>query len=115
MRILVVILFLVAAKSLVASAWGAGGKLYIGDGSNSCGAWTEERARDNQRVQLWKGWLLDFVSGANIYGNSDILAGADAQAIYGWVDNYCRAHPLDRVFDGAVALVSELLRRAEHR
>jgi hypothetical protein len=45
----------------------ADGRTTIGAGLKSCGAWTEERARDSQRLVFMKGWVLGFVSGANIY------------------------------------------------
>jgi hypothetical protein len=90
-------------------------RTYIGDGSNSCGAWTQERATDTQRVQLWKGWLLGFLSGANIWdSNADFLLTQklDAAALYAWMDNYCRAHPLDTVYFAAIKLVVELQSRS---
>jgi hypothetical protein len=92
----------------------AAGRIYIGDGSNSCGAWTQERGWDSQRSQLWKGWVLGFVSGADIYEtNPEILSRVDAPAIYAWIDNYCRLNPLENVQDAAVGLILELLRRAK--
>ena len=92
----------------------AGRKAYIGEGVYSCGAWTQERARDakSQRAQLEKSWILGFVSGANIYGETEILSQLDAPTLYAWVDNYCRSKPLARVYDAALGMVDELLRRA---
>jgi len=54
---------LLAGSMLLGFTAQASSHLYIGDGANSCGAWTQERAQDSQRVQLWKGWVLGFVSG----------------------------------------------------
>ena len=70
---------------------------------DACGAWTQERARDAelQRAQLEKSWVLGFVSGANIYGETEILSQLDAPTLYAWVDNYCRSKPLARVYDAA--------------
>lgn len=88
------------------------GRIAIGDGANTCGAWIEERRSDSQRSQLWKGWVLGFVSGANVYDvNPELLRQVDAPVIYIWVDNYCRANPLDTVNDAVVGLIQELMRR----
>jgi hypothetical protein len=99
---------------LVLSTNAHGGTTYFGAGVNSCGSWTEEWARDSQRLELWKAWVLGFVSGANIYAeHGDFLRGpVDAPAIYAWINNYCRAHPLESLRDAAIELVGELLRRA---
>src|ERR1700733_6651247 len=98
---------LLAASMLLGFTAQASSHLYIGDGANSCGAWTQERAQDSQRVQLWKGWVLGFVSGVNNISDQhpDFLKQVDAPAIYAWIDNYCRSNPLDHVFDATVAMV----------
>jgi hypothetical protein len=75
-------------------------------------AWTEERGRNSLRSQLWKDWVLGFVSGANTFNvNAELLERVDAPAIDAWVDNYCRSNPLENVYDAVVALVKELLSR----
>jgi hypothetical protein len=65
-------------------------------------------------VQLWKGWVLGFVSGANVYAdNPEIFSRQlDAPAIYAWIDNYCRSNPLESVYAASISLVRELLHRA---
>jgi hypothetical protein len=63
-------------------------------------------------------WALGFLSGVNISGSAgtDFLEPIDGQAVWAWLDNYCRDHPLDE-FPGAIkALVRELVaRRAQHK
>jgi hypothetical protein len=92
----------------------------IAEEFRSCGAWTEERGHATAYWRYWKpimeGWVLGFVSGANIYVDEhpEILEGVDARAINAWIDNYCRAHPLEPLRDAALELVKELNRRAGH-
>jgi hypothetical protein len=63
---------------------------------------------------LWEEWVLGFVSGANIYDDSpEMLKQMDEHAIFAWVDDYCRTHPVELVDDAAFELIQELLRRTE--
>jgi hypothetical protein len=81
----------------------------FGEGNRSCGAWIKEKS--NQRVLTW---VLGFVSGANAYqANRQYLSNkSDALAIFAWIDNYCRAHPLETVGKASTELVRALRRRA---
>jgi len=45
------------------------------------------------------------------FGDKDLLIGLDVDAIEGWLENYCRAHPLDHLFAAANALTGELVGR----
>lgn len=38
----------------------------------------------------------------------DLLEGVDSSAVLAWMDNYCRAHPLETIVVGATALRREL-------
>jgi|GEM_PF-1578895 hypothetical protein len=111
-------MILVAEMTLGANpttSFATGPHLAIGDGNQSCEAWTQERARETQLVLFWKEWVLGFVSGANVYdGNPELFPGQrpDAAAIYAWIDNYCRAYPGEKLLDAVIALVGELLDRA---
>jgi len=63
---------------------------------------------------LWEEWVLGFVSGANIYDDSaEMLKQTDQHAIFAWVDDYCRTHPVELVDDASFELTQELLRRTE--
>lgn len=53
-------------------------------------------------------WLSGILTGLAIGMNVDILAEPDGDSIALWMDNYCRAHPLDKLSAGAVALALEL-------
>jgi hypothetical protein len=43
---------------------------------------------------------------------NDFLAATDAQAIFAWLDNYCRQHPLEKVIEASDSLIPELTMRA---
>lgn len=106
---------LVAVLVLSTNAHGGIPGTTIGEGAKSCGTWTEERAHDSGRLGFMKAWVLGFASGANLYtAHEDFLRRQDvpATAIYAWIDNYCRAHPLEPLDKAAFDLVAELLRRA---
>jgi hypothetical protein len=75
----------------------------IGSGNRSCGTWTAEE-RD-QRYPIFGQWVLGFLSGIGYEGapSSNPLQGMDAYGVFGWIDNYCREHPIDDIADAASA------------
>lgn len=73
-------------------------------GQPDCGGWIKEP--NNAR----KAWVLGFVSGLN---SDDIFKNAldkinSAEQIFLWMDNYCKANPLQRVGRGGQELMFEL-------
>ena len=101
------------------------GRTVIGAGTASCGDWTrvrlsEQRGSNNIRdlMQLHQtfAWVTGYLSGAN-----EMSQGADfliertrtsTAAIEGWLDNYCKAHPLDSMTIVAAALKTDLQTRS---
>jgi hypothetical protein len=83
-----------------------------GWGSESCGSWSAAAQRgtsDPKRV-AYKAWLTGYVTAANL---NRVLADRpdftpDGEGMVGWVDNYCRAHPLETIADASVQLTLEL-------
>jgi hypothetical protein len=68
--------------------------------------------KNAETVQL-KSWVQGYMSGANGYQhNADFLIELDAPAIFAWLDNYCRQHPLEKLINASDALISELTMRA---
>jgi hypothetical protein len=98
--------------------------LIMGQGTWSCGVWTEARSTKALVQYSLMQWVAGFLSAANAgvvsdklitpYG-PDILKGKDFEGLMAWVDNYCRAHPLDPIGTAAIALVGELRSRAQDR
>jgi hypothetical protein len=72
--------------------------------ASTCGTWTAERKSSTQWVPAGN-WVLGFMSGAASALDRDLLDGLDSEAILGWMDNYCRAHPLDKIAVGATRLL----------
>ena len=82
--------------------------------ADSCATWTLERAKPDFHNQEYEGWILGFITGLNAFGpnNGNIAPGTNAAGLIGWVDNYCRANPLDAVTTAGFKLADELQRRA---
>ena len=77
----------------------------LGSGTKSCGAWTEDRRTPDTHAAFQDmQWVLGFLSGVGFMGQGEIdpLNGLDAHAVWAWIDNYCRDHPLSRI-SGATA------------
>jgi hypothetical protein len=89
------------------------GHLIMGQGTWSCGVWTEARST---KALVLSAANAGVVSDKLItpYG-PDILKGKDFEGLMAWVDNFCRAHPLDPIGTAAIALVGELRSRAQDR
>ena len=78
-----------------------------GVGRNSCGTWTANRS-DPKTLKTFMdtSWVLGFIAGAAVFGaDRDPGKGLDNQAIYAWIDNFCRDHPSSKIVDAAVAFV----------
>ena len=80
--------------------------MFIGVGASSCGTWTADRVNPYSFPAIADGsWVLGFLSGIAYEGpeNDDPLAGTDAQGVFAWIDNYCRANPIDHISAAAEA------------
>ena len=79
--------------------------------SASCGTWLAERK--TKEIWLFGGtWILGFMSGAASALDRNLLDGLDSEAVFAWMDRYCRAHPLDKIADAANRLLEQ---RAQER
>ena len=101
---------------LVAAALAAqstqGFQLYTAIDSDSCATWTSDRK--NRGSQVLQGWLLGLITGYNYYKapSGNIAPGVTTDGLFGWVDQYCAANPLDSVTTASFKLIKELERRA---
>ena len=77
-------------------------------GATSCGKWIEARKNEDSdpMALLLSVWVSGFVSGARSTGTE--LKYIDPSARVNWIDNYCKARPLDDVARAAEQLVIEL-------
>jgi hypothetical protein len=86
-----------------------------GFGTKSCGKWTEAVTAASLRRDIAdryidmanEQWIAGFVSGAG-YTDSKAFRDADIEGIRAFVNNYCTAHPLDKMGDAAEKLIEEL-------
>jgi hypothetical protein len=94
---------------------------YIGFSETPCATWTAERAKPslerftNRQFmgERMESWAIGFVSGSNWSSKGkDELEGINADAVYSWLDNYCRQNPLDRFPTAVNRLAQELSDRA---
>jgi len=80
----------------------------IGVGLGSCGTWTADRAARDVDEVADRAWVVGYLSGAAVWGpDLNPLQGVDAQAVWAWLDNYCRAHPLVKIQEAANAFIDE--------
>jgi len=88
---------------------------HIGFANTSCGSWTQARA--NHRSTHMEFWVIGFMSGVN-YARSDegfdMLKGKDAEALWSWIDNYCRSQPLEILPIAVAYLAIELNNARAH-
>src|SRR3954451_21635616 len=75
----------------------------------SCNVWLE--ARSDPEGPLVFGLLLcvlGYITGAAVYGSvGDVLRDTDLDGVATSLDNYCRAHPTESLFEGARRFGSE--------
>ena len=90
----------------------------MGEGLNSCGSWVVAE-RNDAYFGLKVQWVLGFLSGMNMRAKIDgvpttsnpIKQVRDGDAVQVWMDNYCKAHPTEKIGEAATTLMYEL----EHR
>ncbi|WP_019447001.1 hypothetical protein [Cupriavidus sp. BIS7] len=80
-------------------------------GNTDCGTWIN-KSSPAQRV-----WLNGYMSALNAImyakiGRDALKPIQSAEQLHAWMDNYCRAHPLKMVDEGAFMLLDELLTSA---
>ena len=114
-RALVVAAIMLVAASLEASAQS---RIIFGEAGTSCGTWTQARQTKSRKAGLSAQWVAGYLSGSNVQADDnypDALVGTDFDGLMAWVDNYCRANPLDLVGTAALKLFDELQSRAQRR
>ena len=90
-------IFLAGASASATAEISDGGRLGIGQGANSCWAWTRSQEAKASAQGLYAQWVAGFVSGVNWDTDEpDILAEMDVDRVVAWVDSYCKAATLSR-------------------
>ncbi len=80
-------------------------------GNRDCGQWIKED-KEYQKA-LSQTWLLGYMTGLNLADTQgrDSLRKVSAQQIFLWMDNFCKARPLENVSDGGHDLMAELRKK----
>ncbi len=108
-------LILIVAMALVSSSvWG--GVYIMGAGTIGCGEFVKERQESDVKSDLNSQWILGFISAINVRRNEeneDSVLGMDTDivSIELWLENYCREHPLEKLYKASKALIVELEER----
>ena len=119
-RILATLAVVVALLFSAGAAWKAEAGEYkiLGPGNKSCGAWIAESKKQALLYYQNSGWVLGYISAFNTWGPlekkpgvSHISKGTDVDGLFAWIDNWCRANPLDWISDASVALIKQLIKR----
>ena len=78
----------------------------IGQGVSTCGTWTEYRSKNNAaKIEQWSLGFLSGVGWVHMNGE-DPLHGKDAKTVFGWIDIYSRAFPLELVQEAVSVFAS---------
>lgn len=83
----------------------------LGQGNISCDSWIESRGDDNPLAATRTAWVLGFVTAFNQYGSKpagDVSGGKDTEVLMVRIDDHCRRHPRDNLYNASDALVDEL-------
>ncbi|MBM6448028.1 MULTISPECIES: hypothetical protein [Pseudomonas] len=82
-----------------------------GYGALGCGkfvaATDEKRAGYPQSLNLFMAWLSGFVSYSSLMSEIEYFKGTDSISVQLWLENYCRANPLEPFNTAALALLLE--------
>ena len=96
---------LIFASMMIVTASYATAYTEYGAGTSSCGTWVSDRKTNSAWHQDGQ-WVNGFISAAGYLGEK--LKEVDANAILVFMDNYCQQKPLNKIGDGAKALIIEL-------
>ena len=101
-------LFLVAVT--VALGIGAAqARSVLGHGLTSCDAWAQASKTERLNMESWiAGYLSSFNSLIDDPDVPDFLKDEDWDGLMAWIDNYCAAHPGDKLETAALWPAVEL-------
>jgi hypothetical protein len=83
----------------------------LGQGNISCNSWIKSRGDANPVAAARTAWVLGFVTAFNQYRSKpegDVSGGKDTEVLMARIDDYCKRHPLENLYNASAALVDEL-------
>lgn len=101
------LLFVGASPACAASEY-----VILGAGGRACGSWLQLRSQALPDSAVLQSWVLGYVTSVNanlLSVNQDVTGGATSDALFGWIDNYCAAHPLDSLARATGAMLDSFL------
>ena len=111
-------IFAIAALALStcsAQALAANPVMIVGNGTRSCAEWMSNRNDPTGVTTIaMEAWIGGFITAFNSYGagrSGDVLNGMTSDAVWTWMDNYCRVNPRDQLAVAAIAFVKQLSAR----
>ena len=93
------------------SSQAAAAEAVLGQGNISCASWVESRGDDNTLAATRTAWVLGFVTAFNQYGSKhegDVSGGKATEVLMARIDDHCKRHPLENLYNASAALVDEL-------
>jgi hypothetical protein len=89
--------------------------MVYGVGTQGCGKYvaaTEQfRRGDSQAIYQYITWTSGFVSHASAVDGTEYFKNSDTDSIALWLENYCRAHPLEPFSTAVMELMLELIKK----
>jgi hypothetical protein len=103
---------IVLSLALVATMWTSVVDAQVNVmGSPDCAEWAQENKNKLNRTYD-ETWLSAYLSGLAIGSGTEFWKREETmlsiEQVYLWIDNYCRANPLENVSDGAMTLFLEV-------
>ena len=88
----------------------ANSQVYVEGGGADCGQWI--KARNAERAGNFEHFVLGFLNGMALTTDKEFWAPrggpkVSREAVYLWMDNYCRTNPLNAIATGVVTLFRE--------
>lgn len=79
-------------------------------GVRSCGEWFSNKSsyllKSNQ-----ESWLLGYLSGLASVTGKDFITGTENSTLFQWVDDFCRAKPIEEIDSAANEIARKLIGR----
>lgn len=89
--------------------------MIIGNGTRSFAEWSGNRGNPSGvNTIAMEAWIGGFITAFNNYGpgrSGNVLNGMTSDAVWTWMDSYCRVNSQDQLAVAAVAFVKELSAR----
>lgn len=88
----------------------------FGAGGRPCGSWLQLRSQALPDSAVLQSWVLGYVTSVNanlLSVHRDVTGGAQPDALFTWIDNYCAAHPLDSLARATAAMLDSYLAKSK--